>query len=94
VITIASKIIQLKDKEDKTIFYFDITLCDNGIGFNQDYAEQIFGIFSRLNAKDKFEGTGLGLALCKKIMHRHNGEIYAEGKEGEGATFHILLPVK
>jgi len=94
VITIASKIVQLKNNDDKTTFYFDITLSDNGIGFNQDYAEQIFGIFSRLNAKDKYEGTGLGLALCKKIMHRHNGEIYAEGKEGEGVTFHILLPVK
>jgi len=49
---------------------------------------------TRLNAKDKYEGTGLGLALCKKIVHRHGGEIWAEGDEDKGAVFHILLPIK
>ena len=55
--------------------YIQIDLKDNGIGFNQAYAERMFDVFSRLNAKDKYEGTGLGLALCKKIVHRHGGEI-------------------
>ncbi len=72
--------------------FIHITVKDNGIGFNQDYAEKIFGVFSRLNPKEVYEGTGLGLALCKKIVIRHGGEIYAESHEGDGATFHIFLP--
>lgn len=71
----------------------EITVRDNGIGFHQSEADKIFKTFSRLNSKDRFEGTGLGLALCKKIVERHNGEIYATGKEGEGCTFTIRLPV-
>jgi PAS domain S-box-containing protein len=73
--------------------YWEIIIKDNGIGFNQDYADKMFHVFTRLNTRDKYEGTGLGLALCKKIVHRHQGFIYAEGKEGEGAVFHLLLPV-
>lgn len=72
--------------------YYHITIQDNGIGFEQVYADKMFEIFSRLNTKDKFEGTGLGLALCKKIVHRHHGAIYAEGIENEGATFHLFFP--
>ncbi len=73
--------------------YVKIIVKDNGIGFNADHSESIFITFSRLNSKDKYEGTGLGLALCKKIVERHKGFIYADGKEGEGATFTIILPV-
>jgi light-regulated signal transduction histidine kinase (bacteriophytochrome) len=65
---------------------------DNGIGFNQAYAQKIFETFSRLNSKDKFEGTGLGLSLCKKIVERHGGQITALGMENEGAMFTIELP--
>ncbi len=54
----------------------------------------MFNIFTRLNSRDKYEGTGLGLALCKKIMLRHKGYIYAEGNEGAGANFHLIFPVK
>ena len=74
--------------------YSDIRIQDNGIGFNQKYAETLFNIFIRLNPKEKYEGTGLGLTLCKKIADRHHGKIIAEGKEGEGACFRVLLPVK
>jgi signal transduction histidine kinase len=70
--------------------YHYITISDNGIGFHQEEAEKIFNTFSRLNSKDKFEGTGLGLALC--IVERHGGKIWAEGKSDEGAIFTILLP--
>lgn len=70
-----------------------IKIADNGIGFDQDQAENIFDTFVRLNSKDKFEGTGLGLALCQKIAERHGGTITAEGKEGAGATFTVLLPL-
>lgn len=71
-----------------------IILRDNGIGFEQAYTERIFDTFTRLNSKDKYEGTGLGLALCKKIAERHNGSITASGKPGEGAAFTIILPLQ
>jgi hypothetical protein len=72
--------------------YYEVILADNGIGFEPDYAEQIFTSFFRLNAKDQYEGSGLGLALCKKIVDRHNGMISAKGEKGKGAQFLILLP--
>ncbi|RYZ22334.1 MAG: PAS domain S-box protein [Chitinophagaceae bacterium] len=70
-----------------------ISVADNGIGFSPDNAERIFKTFTRLHPKDKYEGTGLGLALCQKIVSRHGGTIRAEGREGEGATFIITLPL-
>ncbi|HEX2608149.1 MAG TPA: ATP-binding protein [Flavisolibacter sp.] len=72
--------------------YLKLVLRDNGIGFPQSEAERIFKTFSRLNSKDKYEGTGLGLSLCRKIVERHGGAIYAEGEEGKGAVFTIILP--
>lgn len=73
--------------------YVKITLRDNGIGFDDTEKEEIFKTFTRLNPKDKYEGTGLGLALCKKIVERHGGTIKASGKVNEGASFEIVLPV-
>jgi PAS domain S-box-containing protein len=70
-----------------------IVLADNGIGFRQSDAELIFQTFTRLNSKDKYEGTGLGLSLCKKIAERHGGSIFAEAEEGKGARFTVILPV-
>lgn len=96
VIKIVSEIAPHRNPETtdgKDELYHHITVSDNGLGFAQEHAEKIFGIFSRLNPKDQFEGTGLGLALCRKIIYRHHGEISAEGKEGSGAIFHIWLPV-
>ncbi len=72
--------------------YTEIIVSDNGIGFNPQFADKMFNVFTRLNSREKYEGTGLGLALCKKIVYRHQGIIYAEGEEGVGSTFHILLP--
>ncbi len=72
--------------------YFRISIQDNGIGFSETDARKIFKPFSRLNSKDKYEGTGLGLALCKKIVERHGGLIEATGVEGSGSTFYISLP--
>ena len=69
-----------------------IVLQDNGIGFEQIYAERIFESFARLNSKDRYEGTGLGLALCKKIVRRHGGCINATGMPDEGALFSIFFP--
>ena len=72
--------------------YIDITVTDNGIGFDQQYAEQIFEVFKRLQNKNIYPGSGIGLALCKKILLNHQGDIRAEGKENEGSVFHIILP--
>lgn len=85
---------ELDNKEfDHEKQYLQIRVTDNGIGFNQSKAEVIFKTFTRLNSKDQYEGTGLGLALCKKIVERHGGSITAKGKEGEGSQFIITLPV-
>jgi PAS domain S-box-containing protein len=73
---------------------FNISISDNGIGFEPEYADKIFESFIRLNSKDKFEGTGLGLSLCKRIVERHSGQISAESVPGQGSTFHFCLPVK
>jgi PAS domain S-box-containing protein len=72
--------------------YYDIEWKDNGIGFSQQYAEEIFTLFQRLNNPQSYVGTGIGLALCKKIATNHNGDIYAVSEENRGTTFHILLP--
>lgn len=72
--------------------YHEITVKDNGIGFDQQYSEKIFMIFQRLHSKSEIEGTGIGLALARKVVINHGGEIYATSKPGEGTCFHIILP--
>ncbi len=71
-----------------------IRFADNGIGFQPKYAEKIFGLFQRLHRRDQYEGTGVGLAICKKIAERHKGCIIAEGNPGEGTVFTISLPIR
>jgi two-component system CheB/CheR fusion protein len=73
--------------------YCDITFSDNGIGITKDQEEKIFSIFYRLHDKQAYPGTGIGLALCRKIVSNHNGMIYAEAEQNEGASFHVLLPL-
>lgn len=73
--------------------YGRIYIEDNGIGFDQKYAEQIFDMFRRLHSNAEYEGTGIGLALCKKIVEMHNGFISARGRPGEGAVFIVALPL-
>ncbi len=79
---------------NKNIFYIKILVKDNGIGFYQEFSERIFIIFQRLHSKNEYSGTGIGLALCRKITDNHKGLIYAESQEGKGATFHVVLPSK
>ncbi|WP_179351643.1 CHASE3 domain-containing protein [Winogradskyella vidalii] len=73
-------------------YHHKITFTDNGIGFDQIYGEKIFDLFNRLHGKSEYSGTGIGLAICKKIVDNHNGVILAEGQPNIGATFTIYLP--
>lgn len=73
--------------------YIHLIFKDNGIGFSQEHADQIFVIFQRLNDKQRYSGTGIGLAICKKIVENHHGYISASGEPGKGARFDIYLPV-
>jgi two-component system, chemotaxis family, CheB/CheR fusion protein len=74
--------------------YAEILFRDNGIGFEQQYAGQIFEIFQRLHEKSDYPGTGIGLALCKKIVSNHGGVIFGKSVVGKGTTFHIIMPVE
>jgi signal transduction histidine kinase len=72
----------------------ELTIRDNGLGFEPQYASRIFRAFERLNGASAYPGTGIGLALCRKIVERHNGAITADGEVGRGATFTVMLPVE
>jgi signal transduction histidine kinase len=76
----------------KNIKYYKITVKDNGIGFDNEYAEKIFLIFQRLHGRSEFEGTGLGLAICKKIVDNHQGFITAKSELNKGSVFTVYLP--
>lgn len=71
----------------------ELIFTDNGIGFENQYADRIFQLFQRLHGRNEYEGTGMGLAICKKIVERHGGTITAEGISGTGATFTVRLPM-
>ncbi len=73
--------------------YYEIVVCDNGVGFEQEYAERVFNIFERLYTNEQYTGTGIGLALCKKIAHMHQGDIFAVSHPDIGTEIHVLLPV-
>ena len=71
---------------------WEIAVRDNGIGFDPKYAERIFGVFARLHGQGEFEGSGIGLAVCHRVVERHHGRIWAEGVPGQGAIFRFSLP--
>jgi signal transduction histidine kinase len=73
--------------------YIELLFKDNGIGFDQKFAEQIFTIFEKLNSSNLYTGSGIGLALCKRIVENHQGVILASSRLNSGATFKVYLPV-
>jgi PAS domain S-box-containing protein len=102
-LSISSRILPAEETENefnlgfnlnRKLSYSEITFKDNGIGFEQQFADQIFSIFERLNNQEQYSGTGIGLALCRKIAQHHHGGIRAEGKENGGAIFYVVLPLK
>lgn len=101
-INLISNAIKYSRKKDKPVIRLHservkneiiYSISDNGAGFDMQYANKLFGVFQRLHSVEEFEGTGVGLAIVHRIITKHEGRVWAEGKSGEGATFYFALPV-
>ena len=87
------RVIVTSQIEDGPVPHLRLAFADNGIGFEEKYLDRIFQPFQRLHARQVYEGTGMGLAVCRKIVERHNGTITAHSQPDSGATFIVTLPL-
>jgi light-regulated signal transduction histidine kinase (bacteriophytochrome) len=85
---------QIKIDAQRNNGHWDFKITDNGIGIEEQHKERIFIIFQRLHTRNEYEGSGIGLAHCKKIVELHGGKIWVESLLGEGTTFHFTLPIR
>ncbi len=81
-------------QENEFVRQVSVKIRDNGIGVDERYKERIFGLFERLHGRSEYSGTGIGLAICKRVVQNHNGEIRVESEKGKGTTFEIIFPIK
>jgi signal transduction histidine kinase len=91
--TLSSGLLPSPNAARQPAAYYEISVSDNGIGFDEKYLDRIFQVFQRLHGKGNFAGSGVGLAICKKVVDYHNGAITATSQPNEGATFRVYLPV-
>jgi signal transduction histidine kinase len=96
VVKVDAKAVQGANKSSQTEadLSCEITVADNGIGFADTYLNRIFEVFQRLHGRQEYDGTGMGLPICKTIVERHGGSITARSEPGKGATFIVTLPLK
>jgi light-regulated signal transduction histidine kinase (bacteriophytochrome) len=93
VIKIYNELAKKNDIGKVIVNHCRIVISDNGIGFDEKYANRIFGVFQRLHSRNKYQGTGMGLAIARRIAERHMGNITVKSQEGEGSTFTVTLPI-
>lgn len=86
----SNPLIEINSKAGKNEVTY--TISDNGVGFEMEFADKLFGVFQRLHSADEFPGTGVGLAIVNRIINKHKGKIWAEGKANKGATFYFSMP--
>src|SRR6185369_7617327 len=99
IVTVHAELLDSEERpagtsEAQSVELCQITFKDNGIGFDEKYVDRIFAMFQRLHGRNEYEGTGMGLAICRRIAEHHGGNIVARSQPGVGSTFTVTIPTK